>query len=90
MTNRVLTVSRIHTVAWPLLVAWPLGVLVASFTIGAAIFAMVGDTGSDTNFTGGVFSLFGFALAFYLQAMTQTFPFALGMSVTRRDISRPP
>ena len=85
MTNRVLTVSRIHTVAWPLLVAWPLGVLVASFTIGAAIFAMVGDTGSDTNFTGGVFSLFGFALVFYLQAMTQTFPFALGMSVTRRD-----
>ncbi|QSE88608.1 ABC transporter permease [Rhodococcus pseudokoreensis] len=85
MTNRVLTVSRIHTVAWPLLVAWPLGVLVGSFTIGAAIFAMVGDTGSDINFSGGVFSLFGFALAFYLQAMTQTFPFALGMSVTRRD-----
>ncbi|WP_244163582.1 hypothetical protein [Rhodococcus koreensis] len=46
---------------------------------------MVGDTGSDINFSGGVFSLFGFALAFYLQAMTQTFPFALGTSVTRRD-----
>lgn len=83
MISRALAVSRIHTVAWPLLVAWPLGILTAAFAIPWAIFAIVQT--EEVAYTGSVSALLGVALAFYIGAMTQTFPFALGMSVTRRD-----
>ncbi|MDO3646615.1 ABC transporter permease [Nocardia mangyaensis] len=83
MIARALSVARIHAVAWPMLIAWPLGVLALAFAIPWAIFFLV-DT-DESNFTGSVSALLGLTLAFYLGAMTQTFPFALGMSVTRRD-----
>ncbi|NEW40186.1 ABC transporter permease [Nocardia cyriacigeorgica] len=83
MLRRALSVSRIHTVAWPLLVAWPVGILVVAFLIPWVIFLLV-DAGED-NVTGSVSAVLGVSLAFYAGAMTQTFPFALGMSVTRRD-----
>lgn len=85
MIARAIKVARMHTVAWPLLIAWPVGIVAVSFAIGFTIFYLIGDTGQEANFTGSVFALHGFALSFYLQAMTQTFPFALGLSVTRRD-----
>ncbi|MBD0322315.1 MAG: ABC transporter permease, partial [Aldersonia sp.] len=68
-----------------LLVAWPVAIVATAFAIAFAIFLVLGDTGSDRNFTGGVFSLYGFTMAFYFVAMTQTFPLALGFSVTRRE-----
>ncbi|MEV5389401.1 ABC transporter permease [Nocardia farcinica] len=83
MIARVLSVARIHVVSWPLLFAWPLGVLTAAFAIPWVIFALV-DT-EDRNMTGSVYSILGIALAFYLVAMTQSLPFALGLGVTRRD-----
>ncbi|MFI9534782.1 ABC transporter permease [Nocardia fusca] len=83
MIVRALAVSRIHTVAWPLLIAWPLAILVAAFVIPWVIFALIDAT--DTNTTGSVYSILGVTMAFYMGAMTQTFPFALGLGVTRRD-----
>lgn len=83
MIARALGISRIHTVAWPLLIAWPLGVLVAAFAIPWVIFALIDSPESHT--TGSVYSILGVMLAFYVGAMTQTFPFALGLGVTRRD-----
>ncbi|TLF80922.1 ABC transporter permease [Nocardia cyriacigeorgica] len=83
MLRRAVSVSRIHTVAWPLLIAWPVGILLVAFLIPWVIFALV-DT-DETSITGSVSAVLGFTLAFYTGAMTQTFPFALGMSVTRRD-----
>lgn len=83
MITRAVSVSRIHTVAWPLLVAWPLGILAIAFLIPWTIFALV--DANEQSYTGGMSALLGVALAFYISAMTQTFPFAVGMSVTRRD-----
>lgn len=83
MIARALQVSRIHTVAWPLLIAWPLAILVAAFVIPWVIFALIDPTESNT--TGSVYSILGVTMAFYMGAMTQTFPFALGLGVTRRD-----
>lgn len=83
--KRTLNVARMHTVAWPLIVGWPIGVLAIAFVISYTIFALVPPTDSEYNFTGALSSMYGFAIAFYLQAVTQTFPFALGVSVTRRD-----
>ncbi|MFQ6230284.1 ABC transporter permease [Nocardia sp. NPDC002869] len=83
MIARAVRVSRIHTVAWPLLIAWPLGILLAAFVIPWVIFALI-DV-DDSNTTGSVYSILGVTMAFYMGAMTQTFPFALGLGVTRRD-----
>lgn len=84
MITRALAVARIHTVAWPLLIAWPVGVLAVALALPWTIFALI-DTAADSNFTGSLAALLGVSLAFYLGAMTQTFPFALGLGVTRRD-----
>ncbi|BDT86124.1 ABC transporter permease [Nocardia cyriacigeorgica] len=83
MLRRAMSVSRLHTVAWPVLIAWPLGILLVAFLIPWVIFWLV--DAEEANVTGSVSAAFGIVLAFYLGAMTQTFPFALGMSVTRRD-----
>lgn len=83
--KRTLDVARLHMVAWPLIIGWPMGVLAMSFAISYAIFALIPPTGNEFNFTGSVLSMYGFAVGFYIQAITQTFPFALGISVTRRE-----
>ncbi|SNS28730.1 ABC transporter permease [Rhodococcoides kyotonense] len=83
--KRTLDVARMHTVAWPLIIGWPVGILAISFVICYVIFALIPTTDAEFNFTGAVFSVYGFAVAFYIQAITQTFPFALGLSVTRRE-----
>lgn len=85
--SRVGPVLRLHTVAWPLLVAWPVAIVGVSFAICWAIYFLV-DNQEGEGFTGAVSALLGFVVAFYLQAMNQSFPFALGMSVTRRDFYR--
>ncbi|MFC9790982.1 ABC transporter permease [Rhodococcus sp. NPDC127528] len=82
--SRIGSVLRLHTVAWPLLIAWPVGILLTSFLISFTIYAIVGNE-QDEGFTGSMFAVYGFVVAFYLQSMTQTFPFALGLSVTRRE-----
>lgn len=83
--KRTLNVARLHTVAWPLIIGWPLAVLFIAFVISYTIFALIPTTDDEYNFTGAIFSMYGFAVAFYLQAITQTFPFALGVSVTRKE-----
>ncbi|QCB50851.1 ABC transporter permease [Rhodococcus sp. PAMC28707] len=83
--KRTLNVARMHAIAWPLIIGWPLVVLAISFVISYTIFALVPTTDNEYNFTGSVFSMYGFAIGFYIQAVTQTFPFALGISVTRRE-----
>ncbi|WP_430332029.1 ABC transporter permease [Rhodococcus sp. ACT016] len=82
--RRIFAVCRLHVVAWPLLLAAPAAILALTFAINFTIFALV-DSGGETRGTGSVLSLFGFVVAFYAQAMTQTFPFALGLGVTRRQ-----
>lgn len=83
--HRVLQVARLHSTAYPVLIAWPVGIVAVSFAIAYTIFFLIGDTGNDVNFTGGLSALYGFAMVFYIQAMTLTFPFALGLNVTRRE-----
>lgn len=83
MITRALSVARLHTVAWPLLIAWPIGVLAVAFAISWTICALAGS--ADETITGTVSAMLGLTMAFYLSAMTQTFRFALGLGVTRRD-----
>ena len=82
---RMVELARMHSVAWPLAIAAPAGILLVAFIIGWIIFFVVPNPDSETRFTGGTTSVFFFGIGFYVQAMTQTFPFALGLSVTRRE-----
>lgn len=82
--GRIMAVCRLHAVAWPVLLAAPAAILGLTFVINLTIFALI-DSGGETHGTGAVLSLYGFVIAFYAQAMTQSLPFALGLSVTRRQ-----
>ncbi|WP_433612066.1 ABC transporter permease [Prescottella agglutinans] len=82
--RRILAIARIHVVAWPILIAAPLAILALTFAINFAIFALI-DSSGETHATGSILALYGFVVAFYAQAMTQTYPFALGLGVTRRQ-----
>jgi len=83
--KRILNVARIHNTSWATTFAWPLGILAVVFVITYGIFLVVPVNESEFTFTGGVFSVYGFGIAFYITAITQCFPYALGLSVTRRE-----
>lgn len=78
----VVRVTRMQHVGWPYTLPFPWGVLALSFAINLVIFGLVDE--ADNAWTGGLASLYGVQLFAYLQLFTRGFPFALGMSVTRR------
>lgn len=87
--RRVLDVARIQTVNWQFVLTLPLGVLAGTFVINLVVFgtvlATVGGPANAAGFnTGALSSLYIVAGISHLQTMTQVFPFAVGLSVTRR------
>lgn len=84
MTTRILNVARLHLVAWPSVLGWPWAILASSLLINLAIFAAIGDQVPDKSVTGGLVSIYIVVMIACGQAITQTFPFAMGLSVTRK------
>ncbi|MEU6644744.1 hypothetical protein ABZ863_19610 [Saccharomonospora sp. NPDC046836] len=83
--SRVWRVVRIQLVNAPAVLGLPVLVLLLVLAANIALFAAIGDAAPpDGNITGAVISIYGVMLAVHLQTMTQVFPFALGLSVTRR------
>ena len=81
--KRVLDVSRIQLVNWPTVVGYPLGILASLPILGLLIDITNGETTTDHQ----IFILptpYLMIVTAHLQTMTQMFPFALGLSVTRR------
>jgi len=81
--RRVLDVARIQALNWAGLFAWPLGILGFALLVNIVLFAAMDDP--DGYITGALMSVYLVVLATHVQTMTQGFPFALGLSVTRRD-----
>ncbi len=83
--SQVLSVVRIQLINWQYGFGVPLGILALVFALNLALFASLGDVAPPGGWTTGalmsIYITFGVG---YLQTMTQTFPFALGLSVTRR------
>jgi hypothetical protein len=80
--NRVLSVARVHLVPGVVL-AWPWAILASSFAVNLIIFGALGDSvGNHT--TGGLASIYIVMSIFCAQSVAQMFPYALGMSVSRR------
>ncbi|PZG15293.1 hypothetical protein C1I95_19905 [Micromonospora craterilacus] len=83
--NRALTVARLQFVAWPSVVGWPWGILALSFLINLALFAaMQGDPNVQPT-TGGLASIYVVMFIACINTITQDFPFALGLGVSRRS-----
>jgi hypothetical protein len=85
--TRVLDVARIQLVNWPALLAYPLAMPALLPLLGLVIDISNGEaaTGPHENYL--LPALVGVAGAGHLQTMTQVFPFALGLGVTRRKFA---
>jgi hypothetical protein len=95
-TTRVGRVVRLNLVNRRTVFVVPAIVMGAILLINAAIWYIIAAStdGTDraaalhgTQFSGGSFYIFVFMLIVGVQVVTATFPFALGLSVTRRDFS---
>jgi hypothetical protein len=85
--NRVLGAARMHLTHPLLSVGIPWAIVFSSFAINLAIWG-VGGVGDETNgdaTTGGLASLYITVAIVFIQAVTQMFPFAMGLSLSRRD-----
>ncbi|GAA1185112.1 hypothetical protein [Pseudonocardia alaniniphila] len=83
--KRVFDVARIQTVNWFWIFAFPPLLLFLVLVLNVGLFAAIGDvTPPEGRTTGAVLSIYMVMLMAHLQTMTQVFPFALGLSVTRR------
>lgn len=78
-------VTRIQLVNWLMTLAFPVLILALAFLANVGIFTTIGDAAPpEGRVTGGMVSIYLTLLIAHLQTMTQFFPFALGLSVTRR------
>jgi len=84
--KELLGVVRIQLVNWRFGYGLPVGILVMVLGINLALFASLGDViPPQGRSTGALMSIYITVGAGYLQVITQTFPFALGLGVTRRS-----
>ncbi|QOC90877.1 ABC transporter permease [Micromonospora craniellae] len=83
--NRTLTVARLQFVAWPSMVGWPWGILALSFLINLALFTAMNETVDATPTTGGLASIYVVMFVACINVITQDFPFAIGLGVSRRS-----
>lgn len=63
----------------------PAVILISSFGLTLAIWAMIPDTGTGPMYSGAGQAVMWYFFALGLQAMSLTFPFSQGLSVSRRN-----
>jgi hypothetical protein len=93
--RHIVAVTRLHFVNKVAILYTPLIVLAAVFALNYAIWWLViyaghlsiahSRTTTHLGYTGAVSYIFVYALVIAVQAVSRTFPFALGFGVTRRD-----
>jgi hypothetical protein len=84
--NRVAAVARMQLVHPALSIGVPCAIVASSFTINVAIWGLgdVAATSPGDGSTGGLASLYITVLIVFTQSVTQMFPFAMGLSLSRR------
>jgi hypothetical protein len=83
--NRILAAARLHLVPPLVILGVPWLIVLSSFALNWAIWAVAG-LGSEpgAGFTGGILSLYITVLVVFVQSVTQLLPFAMGVSLSRR------
>ncbi|GIF77532.1 ABC transporter permease [Asanoa siamensis] len=82
--KRILDVARLHNVAWVAQLGWPWGIMATSLVINILLFASIDEAAPGKTSTGGLSSLYITTAIVAAISISQVFPFALGMGVTRR------
>jgi hypothetical protein len=81
--NRTLGAARLYTVRPQISLTIPWAVGLAAFAVNVSVWA-VGHLGNDSSAgTGGVSAVFISLLIVYVQGVTQTFPFAMAVGLSR-------
>ena len=83
--NRIRQVVRLQMPAWPHMVGWTWSMTAVAFGINLLSFMANDDPTDGVQTTGGLIGLYGVAIGMATVSVTQIFPYALGMSVTRRE-----
>lgn len=83
--NRIRQVVRLQMPAWPQILGWTWSMTAVSFGINLLSVIANHDPGDGVTTTGGLAGVYGVAVAMAAVSVTQIFPYALGMSVTRRE-----
>jgi hypothetical protein len=83
--KQTLDAIRVQLINWPLRYVLPVGLLVLVFLFNLATFAINYDVGEPGDqFAGAVLAIYLTAGVTHLPNVLQGFPFALGLSITRR------
>ncbi len=94
MSTHILRVARLHFVNKWTTIGVPWLVLTFIFVVNLALWAIIAastsgkdlaDFSNGLQYSGSSFYIFVYMLIVAIQAVTRTFPFALGYGVTRRD-----
>jgi len=80
--RRVLDVARIQLTNWPRMVVYPLALMASLAVLGLVIDLSNGGAADQVFLLQTIYLVVAGA---HLQTITQVFPFAVGLSVTRRD-----
>ncbi|MEV6633805.1 ABC transporter permease [Actinoplanes sp. NPDC051470] len=83
--NRIRQVVRLQMPAWPQILGWTWSMTAVGFGIHLLSVMANHDPGDGVTTTGGLVSVYGVAIGMATVSVTQIFPYALGMSVTRRE-----
>ena len=82
--KRLVDVARIQTANWMSIFVWPLAIMATALLFNVLVYVLSGADAPGDRSNGALLSLYLFMLVAHAQTMTQVFPFALGMGVTRR------
>jgi len=82
--NRFQSLLRMQLVDWPVALAWYFGILGAALSINVLIWAVMSPGARANAQTFGLVAIYVVYMIAFQQSMTQLFPFAMGLSATRR------
>jgi hypothetical protein len=82
--KRFQSLLRMQLVDWPVALAWYVGILAAALLINVLIWAVMSPADRANAQTFGLAAIYIVSLITFQQSMTQLFPFAMGLSATRR------
>jgi hypothetical protein len=82
--NRFGSILRMNLVGWPAALAWPWGILLAAWAVNLVIWYAMPADAKDTAQTYGLSSIYIVTMVAFISAITQLFPFAMGISATRK------
>jgi hypothetical protein len=82
--NRFGSILRMNLVGWPAAIAWPWGILLAAWAVNLVIWYAMPPDAKDNAQTFGIISIYIVTMVAFISAITQLFPFAMGISATRK------